>query len=221
MKKTILLLLSSLLLFSCAAHTHLQPLGKGNVDANVSFGGPIIKALGTQIPVPYLTGGLEYGASESINLFTNLHMLPLAYKMAGLDAGFSWYPIEQNGLKPTIGIHPFLMCFASLKSDIEEKYRVYPVVSFSSAWQTGKGQFFGGLDMAAPISDPDYDDDAESLIFSPFVGYEWKLGRNTRLITEIKWNGSNIASENLAVDYLPISGYGAITTLFALERSFK
>ena len=209
------------IMIGCAAHTNLEPVGKNNIDANLSIGGPIIKTFGTRIPIPYATTGLNYGLKDNLDLNGNLHLLPAAFKLFGSDFGATWYPIINNNSLPTIGLQARLLTLASLKSGVESRFRVYPAFSGSSAWKLGKGTIYTGIDLTIPLTSPDYDDDASSLIFSPFFGFRWKLGKRTRLLTEIKWNGANIQTNQLAVEYLPVANYRAVTTLFSLERSFK
>lgn len=209
-----------LLLVGCAAQTNFEPIGKGNVNGNVSLGGPIISAFGTRIPLPYLTVGANYGISDQINIHGNLHLFSMGYKIVGFDFGAAWFPFLNDGLKPTISIQPRLIVFASAKSDVSSRFRVYPVITNTAAWKIGKNTLFTGFDLVVPFTKPDYDSEASSTIFSPFIGYGWKVGQRTRLTTELKWHGANIKSDQLAVEYVPISGYGAITTLFSIERSF-
>ncbi|MBN2414014.1 hypothetical protein JXQ31_20230 [candidate division KSB1 bacterium] len=222
-KNTILILVGFVILAlaGCAAHTNLQPVGKNNIDANLSIGGPVIKAFGARIPIPYATGGVNYGIRDNFDLNGNLHLLPAAYKLFGCDFGATWFPVLNNFSKPTIGLQARLLTMASLKADVDSRFRFYPSFSASSAWKMGGGLFYTGADITVPVTSPDYDDDAVSVIFSPFFGYRWNLGSHTRLLTEIKWNGANIQTHQLAVEYLPVANYGAITTLFSIERSFK
>jgi len=219
--KIISILILLTILISCAAHTNLQPVGKNNIDANLSIGGPVIKAFGARIPVPYATAGVNYGIRDNVDLNGNLHLLSAAYKLFGCDLGATWFPVLNDHSIPTIGLQARLLTMASLKSGVDSRFRFYPSVSASSAWKLGGGIIYTGADITVPITSPDYDDDAASVIFSPFFGYRWNLGKNTRLLTEIKWNGANVQTHQLAVEYLPVSNYGAITTLFAIERSFK
>src|SRR6185295_1571109 len=76
-------------LSGCAAHTSLVPVGAGRMVPNVGFGGPIVAAFGAYVPIPYVTVGADYGVSSRINLNGTLHVLPLAYRVAGVDAGFT------------------------------------------------------------------------------------------------------------------------------------
>ena len=129
-------------------------------------------------------------------------------------------PFFNEGLKPTWGIQPRLFILVSTKSNIESRLRVYPLISTSAAWLWGSGLVYTGFDFVVPFTRPDYDKEAPHIIFSPFLGYRWKLSDNLRLFTELKWNGANIQSDQLAVEYMNIGGYGAVAILFAIERRF-
>ncbi|MFC1569396.1 hypothetical protein ACFL4L_04115 [bacterium] len=218
--KKILLLILALLFISCAAHHSLQPMGQGNWAGNISFGGPIIAAFDTHIPMPYLTAGATYGLGERFNMDGNLHLFPLAYQIGGLDIGAAWFPITQNGLKPTLSLQPRLMLLASLKSDVSERFRLIPILTPTAAWKVKKGLLYTGMDWTFPLNSPDYNEDTPVTIISPFCGYRWSLKTNLFLYTEIKWQGANILSDKLAVDYWPIGGHGAFSTLISIERGF-
>ncbi|MFH0882235.1 MAG: hypothetical protein V2A56_04545 [bacterium] len=215
-------LLAFLLIFTgCAAQTSLEPLGKGNTHANVGFGGPIIEVFGTHLPVPYLTAGVVTGVSERVNGAATLHLLPLAYEVAGLDLSTSWFPILQEQRKPTIGLQARLMGFVSLRSGIGDRFRIYPMVTPTLAWRKGSRLYYGGSDLVLPMTLPDYDSQSVKAIFSPFLGVKWRLGSNLWLSTEMKWQGANAQSDQLAVKYLPVAGHGAISTLVALEWGLR
>ena len=212
--------LSLILLFSCAAHTNLEPLGKSNMSANFSIGGPIVKAFGTRIPIPYATVGLNYGLNNKFNMNGNLHLFSLPYKIFGFDFGSTWFPFLNNGKIPTIGIQPRLLTLMSLKSNVDEQLKIYPLISTSAAWKIDTGLLYLGGNITIPLSSSDYDEDAVSTIFSPFLGYRWKIGKHTFIFTEIKWHGANVRTDQLSVEYLPIRNHGAISTLFSIQRSF-
>jgi len=76
------------------------------------------------------------------------------------------------------------------------------------------------LDFIVPLTKPDFDDEAEEIIFSPFLGYRWELGNKLRLLSELKWHGANIQGNQLAVEYITIGGYGAVSLMLTLERRF-
>jgi len=209
-----------LLLIGCAAHTNLAPLGLGRLAPNIGIGGPIVEAFGTHVPIPYLLAGADYGVSGSVNANAAVHLLPLAYGIAGFDAGAAWFPLRNDGWKPTVGLGPRIFLFASLKRDVESRFFLYPAFSASASWRTGPGLLYMGGDLAVPLSRPEYDEEAEPVIFSPFAGFQWNIGGRFALFTEIKWNGANIETDRLAAKFTAVGNKGAVTPLVSIQRRF-
>lgn len=210
----------TLVLAGCAAHTSIEPLGRGNTNVNVSLGGPVVAAFNTHIPIPYATVGATYGLKDNINIDGSIHLTSLPYSIFGMDLGASYFPVLNKGLIPTVGIHPQVLAFVSMKPDVESRMRIYPSASASAAWHLGSDVVYTGFDYTFPLTTPDYDNDAPKFVLSPFIGYRTELGKDFRLTTEIKWQGANVRSNQLAVDYTKFGGHGAAAILFAIERSF-
>ena len=208
------------LLTGCAAHSNLTPVGKGNVDVALGLGGPFIPIAETKIPTPYLSIGANYGLSENINVDANFHITSLFYQINGLDLGATWFPYLNDGILPTVGIQPRLLFLTSIKNDVNDRFRIYPLISSSAAWLFGDGLIYLGFDFVFPLTKPDYDKESVDLILSPFTGYRWDLGENLRLISELKWLGANVKSDQLAVEYIKINGYGAFSIMLSLEKNF-
>lgn len=213
-------LLLPLLLAGCAAHTNLTPLGPGTASPHLSFGGPIVEAFGTRIPIPYLAAGADYGATSTLNVGFNAHLLPLAYGIVGGDVSAAWFPVAAGDSGLNVGLEARLMAFASLKSGVATRLFSYPVVSVSVAGPVGSGLGYAGANLAFPAEQPAFDPDASRQMLSPFVGYRWRLGARYALLTEVKWHGANVRADQLAVSYLHPVGQGALTTLVALVRKF-
>ncbi len=216
-------LLAALFLFliiGCSANTNLVPVGKDNVDASISLGGPFIPLANTKIPTPYLSVGANYGLDSNINLNANLHLTSMFYKVIGFDFGSTWFACLNNGLIPTWGIHPQLLMLASIKSDVDSQFRFYPLISSTAAWHLGQDLIYTGFDFIVPLTNPDYDKESVKVIFSPFVGYRWNLGKNLGLYTELKWAGANVKSNQLAVEYIKLDDYGALSFMFSFEKRF-
>jgi hypothetical protein len=195
----------------CAARTNIEPVGTGRVRANAGVGGPIVAAFGTHIPIPYFSAGASYGAASDLDIDGQLHLLSIAYSVAGLDAGATWYPLANDGATPTLGVSGRLMMLASFKGGVSDRFRAYPIVGSTAAWRLGSGMLYTGLDMAIPLSSADYDTAAAAVIVSPLVGYRWRLGESLRLYTELKWQGVNVRTDQLAPEYVHPFGNGAIT----------
>lgn len=210
---------AALLATACAAHTNLEPLGSGKVSPHLSFGGPIVEAFGTRIPIPYLIAGFDRGFARTVNAGLNAHVLPLAYGIVGADGGFAWFPVT-SPKGPTLGLEARLFVFASVKPGFLERVFAYPVVSASLARRVGAGLGYAGTNLTLVAERPAYDPDAARQMWSPFLGYRWSLGPRTALLTELKWHGANVRSDQVAVSYLHPGGRGALTTLIALARRF-
>lgn len=206
------------LIAGCSAHSNLTPVGKGNIDAAISLGGPFIPLAETKIPTPYLSIGANYGISENINVDANFHVTPLFYKMTGIDFGATWFPILNDGILPTLGIQPRLLFLTSFKNNVNDRFRIYPLISNSAAWELGDGLIYIGLDIISPFTAPDYDKESVAIILSPFLGYRMELGRNIRILSELKWLGANVKSNQLAVEYIKIGDHGAFSVMLSLEK---
>ena len=218
MLRFLLSVLCSASLIHCSAHTNLVPLGKGNLEANLSLGGPIISVSDMNLPAPYATLGINYGLTDNSNIDGNLHLTSMFYQIIGADFGATFFPVLHQGNIPTWGIQPRILTFASVKPGVDDRFRIYPLVSTSAAWPLMGGLIYTGFDWIIPLTSPDYDEDASPTIFSPFIGYRWSIGEKTRLVTEFKWNAANVQSDQLAVEYLSIGGKGAFGVLFSIEK---
>lgn len=214
------LLLLILYFGGCAAHTNLTPAGKGNLFLNAGAGGPFIPLFDTKIPTPYLTIGGYYGLTDKMNADANLHITPLFYRVAGLDMGTAWFPVLNNGWQPTWGIQPRILFLASTKNDVDSRFRIYPFLTNSAAWSVGPGHAFTGLDLIVPLTRPDYDKEAAHIIVSPFGGYRLNVSNKTRLLGQVKLQGTNIESSHLAVEYISVANRGAFSVMFTVERRF-
>ncbi len=210
----------SLLLCGCAAHSALEPLPVGKLSPHLSLGGPVVAAFGTRLPIPYLSTGADYGLAPSLTLSGNAHLLPLAYGIAGFDGAVTWFPWEGRGPRPTVGLEARLMAFASLKDQVDDRFIVYPVFSTSAAWRLGSGLLYAGFHLAGPLPRPEYDPSPERSLWAPFLGYRWSLGESYALLTELKWLGVNVRSDQLAVTYLHPAGRGALTPMIGVTRRF-
>jgi hypothetical protein len=186
----------------------------------VSFGGPIVEAFGTRVPIPYLAAGMDYGATSTLNVGFNAHLLPLAYEIAGGDVSAAWFPVTAGDSGVNVGLEARLLIFALLKGGVAKRFFSYPVVSATIAGPMGSGFAYAGTNLAFPAERSEFDPQASRQMLSPFIGYRWSLGTRYALLTELKWHGANARSDQLAVSYLHPAGHGALTTLFALVRRF-
>jgi len=210
---------------ACAVHTNIEPVGKGKINAYISFGGPTIKVFGLTkplFPVPHLLTGASYGINENLNVDANLNLLPLPYGIASLETGAIWFPVLGEGKKPTIGLDLHLLSFFSIKSDsnITDRIRVYPLLTPAFSWQLGNHRVYVGSNITIPISQADFDNEATALIVSPFLGFRWGIGEKISLLTELKWQGANVPADKLAIAFASIAEHGGLSPLLGLSWKF-
>ena len=111
--------------------------------------------------------------------------------------------------------------FASVKSGVDDRFRLLPSLTSSAAWEAGPGKVYAGFDLAIPLTRPAYDTAAAPLIFSPLAGYRWDLGSRSHLFVELKWQGANVRTDQLAAEYVHPGGHGAITPFVAYAWDFN
>lgn len=208
--------LGIILLTSCAAHNALEPVGKGRTVVRGGVGGPIVAAFGTNVPVPYAVVGIQRGVSDRVNVTADLHLTPIFYQMAGGEFGAVFFFASPQS-RWTIGLGGRLLALGSFKVRVEERLRLYPILSASSARTGMRNTPYAGVDWTLLPHQPDYDEEPGRVIASPFFGVRWNVGHGYRLSTELKWHGANIRSDQTAVEYVQIGRSGAIATLFSLE----
>ena len=214
-----LLVLLAVLTISCATHTQIEPVGKDKLVANFNMGGPIIPLLDTKIPLPYFTVGGTYGCTDNFDLSGSVHILPIFYEVAGLDFGASWFYTQNDSWIPLLGTHAKVMFFSSLKSGIDDRFKVYPYLSQTASWELGPGNIYTGLHILIPFGELDYEKSYKP-IFSPFLGYKWKMTDNYALFLETKWQGLNFPTDHIPVDYISPGDAGAIGVFLSIERKF-
>lgn len=218
--KNIIVFVFTFLIIGCGAHTNLTPIGEGNIDANISLGGPVITINKIRTPAPYLTIGGKYGLSDVMNVDANLHVTSLFYKVAGLEFGAAWFPLSYKNSFFILALNPRILLLESLKENVGDRLRIYPLLSGSAAWTLGGGLIYVGSDLVFPLTQPDYNKNSPRLIASIFTGYRWQISDTFGFVSELKWLGANIPSNQVAVEYINIAKYGAVSLLFSIEKRF-
>lgn len=209
-----------ILIIGCATHTNIEPVGKGKSRVEINLGGPIVSAFKAYIPIPYLSAGLNHGLTENLDINGGIHIMPLFYKVAGLELGGTWFPVINQGYIPTIGIDLKALFFSSLKSGINDRFRLYPVLSPSFAWKMPGGMIYCGSHITVPFSKVSFDAENPGYILSPFLGFRWNVSDNYKFFTEVKWHGVNFETYQLATEYVHPANYGALGVFLTLERNF-
>jgi hypothetical protein len=208
------------LLLSCSTTHGIKPVGKGNVEAGVSFGGPIVEVYGAPIPIPLSTVGATVGLTETVDIHAAFH--PTAAVLMGVvefDAGASWMFLENSGAVPRLMGDLMLVGAGGNQGegDPEGGFRLFLQPSLMASWDWGKKQklqsFYTG----------------PTVFFQPFpevhavggwvVGQRFGFSPKTHLDLELKWMAPYGSTENLVLHYYSPGNLGAIS--FQLGFGFK
>ena len=94
--------LGLLLLTGCASVTHVRPVPRGAVVAEVSAGGPLVQVGGGAIPLPLTSVGATYGLLERLSLHGHVQPSPLMFGALGGDVGATGLLLEERGARPAL-----------------------------------------------------------------------------------------------------------------------
>ena len=205
----VLLLIVSLSAFHCGVTQPVRVLAEGESQISGSLGGPFIPTRSATIPVPYLNVGYVHGYDERVTLTGNVHLLPLLFGDAGLDAGAAVRIMRQDNFIPELTAKGQLTFFCNFRNTLEP--RVYPQGSLNASYRIGQSSLlYVGADNLFQSSSPSY-------LFSPFVGYQFPLGERWNGQIETKWLAANVnTSTGIFEGHSNISNHGNTSIFFGL-----
>lgn len=212
--KSICVILCASVSIGCAPRMALEPVGDGEFRYGASLGGPLVAALGTTIPIPNASVGGRYGVGADLDIEGNAYLLPLAYSIVSMDVGLAWYPLQTPSA--TISLEPRVLLFASVKSRVTERFRIYPAISTTLSTPLGVGRGYAGMDVSAIVSTPTYDPEPVRVLLSPLAGVRWDVGDRVTLTTELKWVGVNVRT-NATVEYVNPFGVGGLAPSIGID----
>jgi hypothetical protein len=195
-------LLVVLLAAGCGTVNAVRPLAKGRSSIAFSFGGPVAKVAGMDMPLPYAVVRYRHGLSDNTSVYAGGHLLMAAFGVLGFDAGVTHHFIEQRGALPAVGVG------AGLCGLIEPggESRLLPEAELVGSFLLGGRSltYFGVQSMFQASRDPYF-------VLAPFIGEEVRLGRRFSLSLESKWYAPGHDTKPCNIDYrIPIMGKGAL-----------
>jgi hypothetical protein len=199
--------------FHCGVTQPVRVLDKGDSQISASLGGPFIPTRSATIPVPYLNIGIIHGYSENLTLTGNIHVLPLLFGDAGLDAGAAARVVRQDGLLPELTVKGQLTFFFGVREGIQT--RAYPQASLNASYLMGQSDLlYLGVDNWFQSASPSY-------LFTPLLGYQFPLGDRWRGQLETKWMAANVnTSRGIFEGHSNIAHFGNTSVFIALLYSF-
>jgi len=186
----------------CGTVTAVAPLHRGESAIGVSLGGPVANVGGMNIPMPYAVARYRYGLNDRAGLYAGGHLTAAALRVVGLDFGFSYHFLRQQGWVPCVGTSAGLAAFIEPGGDAA----LFPQLDIVASYRLGDRvtAYFGSQSMYQFVFAP-------AVVLAPLVGGEFRLNNRFGLALEAKWYAPTETTHPRNVDYkLPIDNHGAV-----------
>jgi hypothetical protein len=134
-----LLVILSLLFFSCAPSRFVKPLEKSQSAASFSFGGPMIQYDGAAIPIPFTTFAYGYGVANKCTVFGSLHSTSLLFGNLQSDLGATFLLFEKEK-KFGVSAAPSLQLAYSMGK--AGTFRLWPSADLNWFWHPKERQSY-------------------------------------------------------------------------------
>jgi hypothetical protein len=191
---------------SCATSHFARPLGRGNVVAQASLGGPLVAISDVPLATPILVAGVGYGASDRWDVSARADVTAAVYGDLHLEPGVAFHPvIREGGLVPTVTV----AASAHLLTDFRDA-RVGPQVTGLAAWRLGalhRHLVYVGADAGTLVPG------RARLLAGPLAGAEARVGRRAGLVLEAKWLSPWYDVKPLAPTWLSPGDHGYLAIL--------
>jgi hypothetical protein len=164
------------------------------------------------IPLPYTVARYRHGLSDQAGIYAGLHLLPAGMGVAGVDFGFSYHFLKQQGWIPTVGAIAGVT--ALIKPGGGEA--LFPNLDLVASYRLGDRftTYFGSQSMYQFSTKP-------YVVLAPFIGTGWRISDPFSLNLEAKWYAPTEPTEPRNVHYsLPIGNRGAVGFVFGADWSF-
>jgi hypothetical protein len=207
--KTILLILLSAALYSCAPSHFVKPLSAKQQAVSLSLGGPLIKYSGLTIPVPMLAAAYGYGIDSSLTAFGALNFTSAAFGNAHIDLGVTKQFLKQKEYIPALSVSPV----ATIIYRNTNARKFYPQLDLNAFWEYGKQKnyFYVGISNWFELAQTRSEGVAQPnhWLFIPQAGYTFVFS-NSSLTLEAKVIAPNLPNDKVVVDYqTPFNTHGA------------
>ena len=205
MSRPVLLALLVLILLAavrCGTVTAVTPLNRGESSLTASVGGPVANVAGMNIPFPYAVARYRYGLTDQAGIYAGLHLLAAGFGIAGVDFGFSYHFLRQQGWIPAVGATAGMT--ALIKPGGEQA--LFPQLDLVGSYRLGDRftTYFGSQSMYQFSAKP-------YVVLAPLIGAGWRVSDPVSLNLEAKWYAPTEPTHPRNVNYvLPIANHGAV-----------
>ena len=195
-----------LLSTGCAHMATLKPAPKGELEVDLSLGGPMLKLGGAPIPAPLSAVGVRYGVHERADVQLHFHPTAAILGVMGWDVGSSLLVVSGEGALPDVTVTGRFFGFTDFK-----EFRPYVQLGGVASWVLFKRiapyiGFDGLIQFGA------------SPLVAVSAGLQGIFGRFTAQL-EAKWFGIGHDTKFMVVDWVS-PGSGAIGIMLGFGYRF-
>jgi hypothetical protein len=205
-------LVISLAVVRCGTVAAVTPLHRGESSLSASLGGPVANVSGVNIPIPYAVARYRYGLSDQAGICAGFHPLAAGFRVIGLDFGFSYHFLKQQGWIPTVGAIADVTAFIQPGGG----QALFPQLDLVASYRLSDDfiTYFGSQSMYQFSTTPE-------VVLAPLVGARFKVSDPLSLGIEAKWYTPTELTHPRNVNYtLPIADHGAVGFVLGAEWLF-
>jgi len=211
-------MLSTLFLLSCGTMNSARPLEQGEHVVGATFGGAIVDAGFTTIPLPNLVvegrSGLSPVLERPFDVNYGLNVTGLPFGLIGLHGGVSWLAMEQRGGAPALSLSNRLYLYDNHLDFRKTDRALWAVdqLELLASWDTRRALLYVGGAEYLDLTNP-------GLLLSPVAGAELHLGQRWGLQIEGRHYAINQNKEPLNTLQWVTWGPGSLGATLGVSRS--
>jgi hypothetical protein len=202
---------------ACATYNNARPLEPGQHAISATFGGPLTEVpnVGT-IPLPNLTLEGRHGVAHHLDVNYGLHILPLAFGVAGMHVGGTYQLFDQpTVVVPALSVGQRFFAFTNAIDTRKPNPSSFAMsqTDLTTSWEVLDQLVWIGASGYLPFNEP-------HLHLAPFAGVELRPFEFLRLGVEARWLNPAINQEFAVVNWVAPDSHGAILVTAGLAFVF-
>ena len=209
------------LVVGCGTLHSARPLDKGKHQFGATLGGPMVQFGGAYIPLPNVVvqgrSGLPSLVERPFDVDYGLNLTGLAFGIVGVHAGANWQLVEQANGVPALTLSNRLW----LQSNVLDLSKPFSrrtawaadQLELTFSYKFGKHLLYFGASEYLDFSNPD-------LLFTPFIGTDFQLGKRFGLQVEFRYFAANKSQPVKTVTWLS-PGTGGIGLILGFRYDIK
>lgn len=219
-----LVLISCLVLGSCAPSRFVRPLKENEKALSFNTGGPLINFAGTTIPMPMSALTFGKALNDKQTGFASLHTTALLFGTFQAEIGYLKEFYTADSLSKYIPSLSFTTVANFAIDKWEWKGKFWPELDVNAYWNYGKKGNFVYCGCAAwyeSASTKAFDEKQQyHYIFNPQLGHTF-CSASWNYTIEMKYLAPNISNQDLVVDYAKMFGKkGAVGIYLSVTKRF-